>query len=174
MKAKIIAMALVFSLFTAVCAKKSFAENYEEDNGMSEFVPNVLEFVKVLILKTEKFDAILIGNDLAVAVYENLEIGNNEDREKTVFNHRYIILFDKITDEDKSKDFEKFALEIITKFLLGYTENIKALYFRNKNNSYSWSRETGDLKQEKKCDCECMEGVFSFDLCEPETCQLKR
>ena len=96
MKAKIIAMALVFSLFAAVGAKKSFAENYEEENGMSEFVPNVLEFIKALILKTEKFDTIFIGNDLAVAVYENLETGNNEDKEKTAFNHSYIILFDKI------------------------------------------------------------------------------
>lgn len=174
MKIKITAIVLVFSLFLAVDVKNSFAENHDEDNGMSEFVPNVLEFIKVLILKTEKFDAILIGNDLAVAVYENLETGNNEDKEKTAFNHSYIILFDKITDEDKNKDFEKFALEIISEFLSGHTENIKALYFRNKNNSYSWSRETGDLKQEKKCNCECMEGVFSFDLCRPETYPLKR
>lgn len=174
MKIKITAIVLVFSLFAAVDVKNSFAENYEEDNGMSKFVLNVLKFIKALILKTEKFDAIFIGNDLAVAVYENLEALDNEDREKTEFSRRYIILFDKIMDEDKNKGLEKLALEIISEFLSGRAGNIKAIYFRNKKNSYSWSRETEELKQEKKCGCGCLEGIFSFDLCESETCPLKR
>lgn len=147
---------------------EDYNEGYNLERPIENFIPDILAYIKELIVKNETLIAKFIQDDFAVMVYKTLK---NEKLDAKFEIPSYLILFDGIKNKE-----EKIGIignKIIRDFKKDRIDNIKEIFWFDGETSRSWSKKDMVLKEEERCGCGCVEGKFALRLCQYKICFYK-
>lgn len=147
--------------------ENEYENDYSPTMQMDNFIPDNLATIRNSIKKYKNIDAKYINNDLAIMV--NRLYGVPHAKEK-IKKPSFLILF----SVPHKKDIQSDTTESLKDFMNGKTDNVKEIFWPNRDNPFSWSKATEELKFEKKCICGCVTGIFSSRLCLMSECPLAK
>lgn len=154
---------LIFNINTGV-----FGESYNLENPMENFIPDLLNYIKKSIGKSEIITGKFIQDDIAILVYKILKDESSGLKFK-ILSH--LILFDRIKNTEEG--FESLVKKTTRDFIKGRIDNIKEIFWIDGEIPRSWSRKDMVLKEEKRCGCGCAEGKIAIRLCSHRFCFYK-
>ena len=156
----------------------NYAEAVTEENLNSkktqipQYIKEYLDDFLILLEQKNKFRFYFDKNNFIIMFADFKRKIKKDDKTYTIVNNPIgIIVFKNIfSDEhDLLSLFHK-----IRKNFKNSMENIETVYLYGKDVSVSWSKEKNEIKNEQKCKCGCVIGIFSKDICYHENCPMKK